>query len=404
VSRRPEGESVPGALPSPQYDGSAFHPDLPEGRSGGHVEIGGDQVRFKGGGAEVRLPLAGIRIHVGGASSRLVFFSHASQPEVSIYTPDRSILADPGLLANPSAAVQIQLVNARKLRSLLITAGILGGILAGVALLFLIKDPIIESLARRVPPALEIRIGEASFSQIRLSSRIIVEPELVAGLEEIAAPLLSVAPQDRFPFSFYIADDPGINAFALPGGKVVVYSGLLLNAESAGEVAGVLAHEISHVTRQHSLRQLIGAVGLFGIVQSLFGDLSGVFAVLVEGGTQLAILRFSRDFEREADETGWTYLTGAGIDPRGLVSFFRKLVEERERHGAVATAEEYLDFLSTHPAPRERIRRLERMYVDLDPGVRFSEPPLDFAAFQEAVKLVSARTSLEGEERDADQD
>ncbi|NDF00004.1 MAG: hypothetical protein EB034_17270, partial [Verrucomicrobia bacterium] len=88
-------------------------------------------------------------------------------------------------------------------------------------------------------------------------------------------------PQDRYPFKLHIIEDASLNAFALPGGNVAIHSGLLLTADSPEEVLGVLGHELSHVTKQHGLRGIVQSLGLYAVVTTFFGDVSGLAAILV---------------------------------------------------------------------------------------------------------------------------
>jgi predicted Zn-dependent protease len=144
-------------------------------------------------------------------------------------------------------------------------------------------------------------------------------------------------------------------------------------------------------------------VGLFTLVQALFGDLTGVAATLTEGGAELLTLRFSRDFEREADDEGWSYLLAAGIDPSGMLSFFEKLRAQEEQDDTV-NAQVYLSFLSTHPTTPERIERLSRKLQEIPAAARFSPIDVDFRAFQEALRSYQFNSVTEGEETNASQD
>src|SRR5206468_5365206 len=108
----------------------------------------------------------------------------------------------------------------------------------------------------------------------------------------------------------------------VPGGQVFIFSGLLDSVKRPEELAGVLAHEIAHVTRRHSLRNIISSAGLWLTLSALFGDTKGLTSILTDGSQFLLNQKFSRDFEREADDTGWDYLVAANVDPRGMIDFF----------------------------------------------------------------------------------
>src|SRR5690606_32430743 len=129
-------------------------------------------------------------------------------------------------------------------------------------------------------------------------------------------------------------------------------------AETPEEVAGVVAHEIAHVTEQHSMRQIISSTGLFLIIQAFLGDASGLLGALADNSYFLLNQKFSRDHEREADEKGMELLIAANIDPQGMISFFETLEEE---HADMPSA---LNMISTHPATKERIKDSTRMLED----------------------------------------
>jgi len=116
----------------------------------------------------------------------------------------------------------------------------------------------------------------------------------------------------------------------------------------------VLAHELAHVTRRHSFRNMIKSAGLILMVQMMFGDATGLLAFAAEGSRFLLQQKFSRDFEREADDTGWSYLREARIDPRGMITFFKKIKVIMANSG-VGSMENSLALLNTHPASQERI-------------------------------------------------
>src|SRR6185295_147454 len=173
--------------------------------------------------------------------------------------------------------------------------------------------------------------------------------EWEAEVAKIRSRLLPALTNSGYTFQFHIMQDTNVNAFAIPGGHVVILTGLLERADSAEEVAGVLAHEIAHVTKRHSMRSMMQSAGLVVLIQSIFGDTSGVVAILTQGSQFLIEQRFSRDFEREADDVGWNYLVRANIDPQGMIEFFEKLKKIVAASG-MGQMESSLALLNTHPA------------------------------------------------------
>jgi beta-barrel assembly-enhancing protease len=155
----------------------------------------------------------------------------------------------------------------------------------------------------------------------------------------------------------HVLRDATPNAFAIPGGHMALHTGLLEMAKTPEQVAGVIAHEISHVTQRHSLRNMMQSAGLSMVFGVLLG--SPDLASLAGMAEELQALSYSRDMEREADDVGWNYLLKAEINPRGMVEFFELLAKEEGVSGNMPA------LLSTHPATAERIANLQERLQNL---------------------------------------
>ncbi len=338
------------------FAAAAFHPRFEGGKSAGTLRIQQRAVRFDGGGQSVSLPLEGLDIRVGGASDRIVFFAHPRHPEWSIYTADRAVLDDASFRDNPHAAGIVGKIRSGKRKRVATGFAVVGIIVAALWGLLLLKDPLVRMVVRRVPPQLEQKLGDLALRQILLTNSTITDARVTEPLDEMLQTITTGAGL-RQTFRIHVIDDDAVNAFALPGGHLLFNTGLLLAAESGEEIAGVMAHEIAHVTEQHSLQQIVSTIGVFALVQALLGDVSGIIAVAADGGARLLTKSFSRDAESEADEQGLALLQAAQIDPRGMLSFFEKM-KAREQESGVAAAGEALALLSTHPATSRRIEQL----------------------------------------------
>lgn len=211
-----------------------------------------------------------------------------------------------------------------------------------------------------ISPAQEKELGTVILSQIRNSLKVVNDPELEAYIQSLGTRLVSAGSNTQFPFTFLIVADPAINAFATPGGIIVVNSGLIQTAENESELAGVMAHEIAHVKQRHLARAYANA-GQINIATAL-----GVLAAIVAGaynpevgsaalhsaiaaGAQ-AQLSFSRANEQEADRIGLELMANAAYDPKGMPEFFGRL-QKRTQHDTNPA----LEFLSTHPITLSRI-------------------------------------------------
>lgn len=371
------------------FEAGAFHPDHGTRRVAGRLSLDGGLVRFESEALRFTLPLEGLSVRLGGASDRLIFFEHPEVSGVSVFTSDRAVLEHPAFAQNPALGQARGRIRQTQWLSRGVLMAVMVALVAALAGLWLAKDSMVESVARKVPAAWEEKLGEAAFVQFSLGHKFVADEEVKRQLDRLAAPLLAVVPQDRYPFTLHLVEDPSLNAFALPGGKVMLHSGLLLAADTPEEVLGVLAHELAHVTRQHGVRGIVGNLGLYAVVTFLVGDVSGIAAILVNNAPFLLSQKFSRDHEREADDQGFRYLTAAGLNPRGLITFFDKVRAEEEALKAKVPGGQALDalgFLSTHPATTERQARLERLITEAGRREGFKAVELDFAAFQRLLR------------------
>ena len=156
--------------------------------------------------------------------------------------------------------------------------------------------------------------------------------------------------------------EPLANAFALPGGDVLVTTRLLEIADRPEEIAGVVAHELAHVTQKHGFRKIISSLGPYLIFRVFLGNAAGVLGIIGESSELLVNQSFSQEYELEADEVGWKSLVAARIDPRGLPDMLRKLQHDEQKLHAELPQ---LHAFSSHPAIQKRIQRLEEKWMKL---------------------------------------
>jgi predicted Zn-dependent protease len=184
---------------------------------------------------------------------------------------------------------------------------------------------------------------------------------------------VAAAPRSPYDFSLAVVRDSSVNAFAAPGGFIVVTSGLLRAVRTPEELAGVLAHEIQHVTRRHSTRAIIREMPLRFMLSAVFGG-SGLESAASVAGS-LGALSYRRADEVEADVGGLKLLQAAQIDPAGMIAFLRTL-ETRHR-----STPRLVSYLSSHPRTADRVAALE---ARAEQGRYTSEPLLDSASWQRA--------------------
>jgi Zn-dependent protease with chaperone function len=237
-------------------------------------------------------------------------------------------------------------------------------------LLYLKRDILAEWAIQHIPVQQEARIGDMVLAQSRLSMQLIESGPSVEALAKIGEKLTTNSPHH---YRWFVANQKEINAFAAPGGVVVVNAGLLRAISSPEELAGVLAHEIAHAELRHSLKGIAKSLGLRALASLALGDYGGT--AMAEGLKKLTELGFSREAEREADQEGLRRLVAARIDPQGMVRFFELLEKEQQ----LAPPE----FLSTHPSNPERIAVLQREIALLPENWRPLE--IDLAAIRAAL-------------------
>lgn len=214
--------------------------------------------------------------------------------------------------------------------------------------LLIAPEPFTTWLAERIPPAYERELGQAVFINQQTQLKFIEAPKLLQALREIGGRLTKGS---AYKYQWYIVKNPVLNAYAIPGGFVVVHSGLLNAADSAEELAGVLAHEVQHVERHHSLKNLLNKLGITTALTLILGDTDhSVIAYLTE---QLSQLKYSREQEREADSFGLQRLRQARIDPQGMLRIFDKLQKQ-------SVGQRDPEILSTHPNIGARIETLKQ--------------------------------------------
>jgi len=208
----------------------------------------------------------------------------------------------------------------------------------------------------------EAKIGSSIMRQIRSSGAVIEDPQINEYINEIGHRIASHINESERSFTFFVIDDPSLNAFALPGGYIGIHSGLIESTRSEDELAGVLAHEIAHVTQRHIARAMAAnqrqsllstAIMLGAVIAGASGAgsdaVQGAMAV-AQGAQAQQQINFTRDNEHEADRVGISALASAGFDPRGMASFF-EVMSGKNTIGSMRIPE----FLQTHPVSSSRI-------------------------------------------------
>lgn len=202
-------------------------------------------------------------------------------------------------------------------------------------------------------------LGKTMSAEVEKEMTVHPDPEVQAYLQNLGKKVAAAASNDtprgiRYRFRV-IDDDDTVNAFALPGGHIYVFTGLMKKADNEAEIVGVLGHEVGHVTQRHIAKRLVTMYGIEAVSQMALGKKPGIIGQLVKAVVQNgAMLKYGKDQEREADTVGIGYAERAGWDPMGFVTFFQKLAQDEGDPGVFA-------ILQSHPMPSERMRAAKTM-------------------------------------------
>ncbi len=247
-------------------------------------------------------------------------------------------------------------------------------------------------------PQTERRLGERYMQEIRRDPAYFDDPEVAAYIGQLGQRLAAHVEGGHPSFEFFVVKDAVLNAFAMPGGFIGVHTGLILAARSESELAGVLAHEISHVTQSHLARSFgkqsqaqlatLLSLAVAALAARNNPDVAVGAALAGQAAGIQQQLNYSRDFEREADRLGLGLMEQAGFDARGMVSFFERMLQFGRLYENNAPG-----YLRTHPLTTERITDMEN---------RVAQRPYRQVADSEEFGLVRAKLrAQEGAPADA---
>jgi predicted Zn-dependent protease len=285
-------------------------------------------------------------------------------------------LKDPSLIRTFRSTAPLELTNdldataaaVRRTRSRHKTLWI--GVIAVTAALALgawfSTDLLVEWAVDRIPVDWERRIGESAYKDFLLQHPVVKEGPAVAAVQEISQRLIAHIPNSAYTFELAVVQSETVNAFALPGGYVVVFTALMQKAENAEEVAGVLSHEFNHVLHRHALERIVKQLGVVTVVGIIVGNQQGLGGLMKQMGVELLSLKFGRAQETEADVTGLQLLHQSRINPFGMITFFQRLAEDEGGR---------VEWLSTHPMSAGRAERLKAEIARLPKTV---EEPFTF--------------------------
>ena len=301
------------------------------------------------------VPFSNLTVSAGGLDhDHLVVKWNSVQGERTLYLKNPDVIRAfretvPDHLSLPFAQVAEQVRQVRH-RHRLVWSLVGGAILATVLGLWFGSDLLVELAVSRIPVEWEHKLGESAYRDFLSHQEVMKEGPAVTALGEMMHRLTEQIPNNPYKFDVTVVKSDVVNAFALPGGYVVVFTGLMKKAESGEEVAGVLSHELNHVLQRHGLERIVKSLGLLTVAAIVLGNQQGLVGMMKQLGVELLTLKFGREQETEADLTGLQLLQRAKIDPSGMIRFFERLSEKDEGR---------IEWLSTHPMSTARAERLK---------------------------------------------
>jgi predicted Zn-dependent protease len=248
-------------------------------------------------------------------------------------------------------------------RQLLVAGGLALGLLSCA------RNPVTgKSELSLVSESQEIQMGQQAAQEVAQSIGLYNDSKLQTYVADIGKRMAAQSERPNLPWEFHVVDDGAVNAFAIPGGFIYVTRGLMTTINTEAELATVIGHEIGHVTHRHSVQQIskaqLAQLGL-GIGSILSSDIAR-FGQLASAGLSILFLKYGRDAEYQADQSGVRYALKENYDVREAPKVFESLNRISEASGSGKLPE----WLSTHPNPENRIERLEEILdtIPLDPS------------------------------------
>jgi beta-barrel assembly-enhancing protease len=329
-----------------------------------HIETQGLTIAFAADGSQGQADavlFSSMKVSAGGLDhDQLVLDWAGSTGRRTLYLKNPDVIrafrqAAPDHLTLPLERAAEQVRRVRKRHRMV--WGIIGGSLLALTLgLWFGSDVLVELAVDRIPIEWEQKLGESAYRDFLAQHDVVKDGSSVDAVREITHRLASQVPNNPYTFEVTVVKSDVVNAFALPGGYIVVFTGLMKKAEGPEEVAGVLAHELNHVRQRHGLERIVKQLGFVAVVSIVLGNQQGLSGIMKQLGVELVTLKFGRAQEIEADLTGLDLLYRAKINPEGMITFFRRLAEKDEGR---------VEWLSTHPMSSTRADRLRAQLAEM---------------------------------------
>lgn len=366
--------------PERSVAGGIFDPAVPGGRHPATLQVETFALTaVLQDGTELALPLVGIQLEVAGADNDLLFCRHPQHPGRCLYA--KAALLLPALQGRLPEAALAPLAGRLSRRKHSLLFGIVGGVGALVLVIWLVMQAA-GTMATWLPMSVDQELGKAAKPLVLsdATGKIVTDKVVVDAVDEIIKRVVQHSESPDLPYDLTIVRSDTVNAFALPGGYMVVFTGLIEQAESPDALAAVLGHEWTHVTRRHGMQRLGQSAGTVLLVDVVIGNIAGVLQTAAELFSMTQIQSYGREHEEESDAEAVHILHRAGLNPQAVADFFAVLAKSSPQ-----TDSGPLSWLSTHPSHEDRIAAARKQAAALSP-LPAKPLKLDWAAVQAAVR------------------
>jgi predicted Zn-dependent protease len=331
------------------------------------------------GGGDLYWPFEEIRQTQGNYSGEHVRLERGAPIAETLVVANEDFLVALRQVA-PNLGQQFHDPKTRSSRWKLTAAAAVAVVVLGSAMYYWGVPAIANLLATLVPVSWEERLGKSTMGLLVSEDDKCDNPDALAALDALVTKLTDGIEDSPYTFRVAIAQDEMVNAFAAPGGYIVVMQGLLKQSETPDQLAGVLAHEMQHIVHRHSTRALFHQISAQALLSILSGDTSAT-PFGIDGAATLADLHHQRSHEDEADRDGMKLMQAVKANPLGMVEMFNHL------KGLDLELPEAIQYLSSHPATDDRIESLEQLAAgaDYEPEPLLSDE--DWEALQGACRV-----------------
>lgn len=352
------------------YEATAFHTSLGNEPFTGRLTLTQFTLHFESETAEVTFPASETTIRIGEGDDERLYLSHSKQPSWTIIIDDYEILNHRLFVKNTHLRRQVEAIFGKKAyrKALIITvSALLAFALIGLSASWTVEQ-IVRHAVAQISPATEKSFGDKQYEKVKAMAEVTEDPKLIAKLNAIYAQLRLGLPDTNLVVEFHIIEDPIPNAGSIPG-HIFVNRGLFDLLNTPDQLAGVMAHELGHITQKHVFRRLISRQAPAYILKTMFRNSRGTMAAVAQTSQFVVGQSFSREYEGEADAEGWKYLVAANINPHGFIEAMQKFQDFEGRHLHASA------ILSDHPPTEDRIHRLESRWKTLPQKSGFIDLP-----------------------------